>query len=744
VARVALWIGLAAAGVSCVCAAPAAAQDDEEEMGEVRLDLKRSPEAQARTALRRGDFRIARLVYDDTDDNGHISFGQGTPGLACDGVLSEAAARGIRWGKRATRFAEAYNAALLSHPGYPDRDVCVPLDTDLKEPPWPEFEKRRGRPLRPGSSVNRAARASRPDLARSQIAAGRPFDSWDRWYRRPLHWAARRGDLATIDLLLAAGARTDAREPASPVLLASDSGHGAAVERLLAAGASPLRCGKIDVRTSWGSTNGGSRLSCPLRQAIERGFTGPVAPLVRAVLARAPYEDRDEMIAELYKAVELGRPDAVAAFVAGAGEARGRFLQPSVLRMAAYRLDRRMLRTLLALGGGNAARTPAEERLWLAAARLDRPEPLAMLIWFGAELNYLPAADRRRLEEALPGLTAERLRPFLVKAAEAREKTWDLVLAGDLAALDALARDGVDFAERRGETALSRAAGRDLATLRWVLAHGGRPDTYENSEVDLGCSSVSDDFGNNKHSPAQRASFIALCAEQDSRDARPRPGPGFNRHALGTAVASGDLARIDLLLAGSLPEAALDILPYLAARPPDFPGRLALLARLSALAAKGDRRELASTLGDVLERKDEAATAAMLSSFIPKGRDELRYALDLAFEPAGQCGIGPFRFLGERGVDLSEWRDLNGANLYARAADCDSPEFVAFAATVPGIGVNDLDDIGRTPFEALAWNKRESAAARVLAALGAKSCEDLHGEDSDKCGSPGIRPDPAL
>jgi hypothetical protein len=367
-----------------------------------------------------------------------------------------------------------------------------------------------------------------------------------------------------------------------------------------------------------------------------------------------------------------------------------------------------------------------------------------MLIWFGAELNYLPAADRRRLEEALPGLTAERLRPFLVKAAEAREKTWDLVLAGDLAALDALARDGVDFGERRGETALSRAAGRDLATLRWVLAHGGRADTYENSEVDLGCSSVSDDFGNNKHSPAQRASFVALCAEQDSRDPRARPGPGFNRHALGTAVASGDLARIDLLLAGSLPEAALDILPYLAARPPDFPGRLALLARLSALAAKGDRRELASTLGDVLERKDEAATTAMLSSFIPKGRDELRYALDVAFEPAGQCGIEPFRFLGERGVDLSEWRDLNGGNLYARAADCDSPEFVAFAATVPGIGVNDLDDIGRTPLEAFAWNKRESAAAKALAALGAKSCEDLHGEDSDKCGSPGIRPDPAL
>jgi hypothetical protein len=743
VTRGSLWIALTAAGALCVGAPPLAAQDDEE-AEEVPLDLKRGAETQARAAVRRGDFRIARLVFDDVDNVGHISFGQGTPGVACDGVLSEEGSRGLAWSDRAMRFAEAYNAALLSDAGYPDRDVCVPLDTSLKAPDWPEFAKAQGKPLHPATSVNRAARASRPDLARSQIAAGRPFDSWDRWYRRPLHWAARRGDLATIDLLLAAGARPDAREPAPPLLLATDSGHRAAVERLLAAGASPARCGKIDVRTSWGSTSGGSRQSCPLRQAIERGFAGPVIPLVKAVLARAAYEDRDELIVELYKAVEIGRPEVAGAFVEGAGTARDRYLQPSVLRMAAYRLDRPMLRLLLALGGGHAARTPAEERLWLAAARLGRPEPLAMLIWFGGDLNYLPAADRRRLEDALPGLTADRLRPFLAQAAKAREKTWDAILAGDVAALDALARGGVDFAERRGETALSRAAGRDADTLRWVLAHGGRADTYENREERLECSSISDDFGNNKHSRAQRETFLALCAEQEARDPEQRPGPGFNRHALGTAVASGDPARIDLLLPGSTPEAALDILPYLASQPPGRPGRLALLTRLAALAATGDRNELASSLGDVLERKDEAAASAILSSFIPKGRDELRYALDVAYDQAGRCAMEPFRFLRQRGVDLSEWRDLDDGNLYARAATCESPEFVAFAATVPGIGVNDLDYIGRTPFEALPWDKREGAAGKALAALGARTCEDLHGEDSGRCGSAGIRPDPEL
>jgi hypothetical protein len=726
------------------CAPPAAAQEDEDEVEEPKLDLKRSPEAQAQAALRRGDFRVAQLVFDETDSDGHINFGQATPGLACDGLLSEAAARGIAWSKPGRRFAEAYNAALLAESAFPDRDVCVPLDTDLDEPDWPEFAKAPGKPLHPATSVNRAARAARPDLVHAQIAAGRPFDGWDRWYRRPLHWAARRGDVATIDLLLAAGAKPDGREPASPLLLAADSGHGTAVERLLRAGASPFRCGKMDVRLSWGSTLSGSRQACPLRQSIERGLAGPVAPLVGAILARGDYEEREESILDLYEAVKRGRPEIVRTFVEAAGESKGLLLQPSVLRMAAYRLDRPMLRTLLAVGGGNAARSPAEEGLWLAAAELPRPEPLAMLIWFGGDLNYLSAVERDRLKKALPGLTAAGLRPFLAAAAQAREKTWDLVLGGDLAGLDALAAAGVDFAERRGETAVSRAAGRDLATLRWMLAHGGRADTYENREERLECSSISDDFGRNKPSRAQSETLIALCAESEALEPKVRPGAGFSRHALGTAVVSGDPARIDLLLRRSRPEAALDVLPYLAFQPPTRPGRLPLLTRLAALASTGDRNELASSLSDVLERNDEAAATAILAGFTPVGPQEVRFALDAGYGDPERCRIDDFRLLQKRGVDLSVWKDLDGGNLFARAVTCNSLDFLALAGTVPGISVNDLDGIGRTPFETLPWDKRDSAVGKALIALGAKTCEDLHGEDADTCGSPGIRPDSDL
>ncbi|HEX6376212.1 MAG TPA: ankyrin repeat domain-containing protein [Allosphingosinicella sp.] len=733
-------------GAALLCAPLAAAEDEEEdEPEEIELELKRDPAVQARAAIRRGDFRVARLVHNETDEVGHISFGEGTPGLACDGSLGEVAARDLAWsGLRAVRFARAYNAVLLAYPRYPDRDVCVAVEGEGDDSSWPDFARLQGRPLSPSASVNRAARAARPDLVRAQVAAGRPFDAYDRWYRRPLHWAARRGDLATLDMLLAAGARTDAAEPASALLLAADSGRTVAVERLLAAGASPFRCGKIDVRLSWGSTNSGSRQLCPLRQAIERGFAGPVAPLVRSALARGTDYLRNRLVEDLYKAVELGRTDVVRAFVDGAGPARERYLQPAVMRIAAYRLDRPMLRTLMALGAGNAARTPAEERLWLAAAALPRPEPLAMLIWFGRDLNYLTAADRARLEAALPTLNAAGLRPLLDRAVEQREKAWDAVLAGDLESLDAMAAAGVDFAERRGDTALSRAARRDAATVRWMLAHGARTDTYEEQRLHLGCASVSDDFGRNKHSRAQRESFVALCEEDEARLPKLNPRGGFADHALVMAVRAADPERIELLFPGSRPEAAVDAIGYLALHAPPSAGRLPLLTRLTALAAKGPRSELAYTLRDVLRKNDLDAASAMLRGFLPTGAEEIDAVLDSNSGPAARCRAEPLRLLRDHGVDLSAWRDYEGRSLFGLAARCNSAELVALAATVPGIGVNDLGPLGDTALDLAPWDKPDEEAVKALVALGARRCEELYGDESDKCRSPGIRPDPAL
>ncbi|HEY4638126.1 MAG TPA: ankyrin repeat domain-containing protein, partial [Burkholderiales bacterium] len=53
-----------------------------------------------------------------------------------------------------------------------------------------------------------------------------------------LHDAARRGDLAAVERLLAAGAQVDATDGggATPLYLAAGEGHAAVVARLLAAG----------------------------------------------------------------------------------------------------------------------------------------------------------------------------------------------------------------------------------------------------------------------------------------------------------------------------------------------------------------------------------------------------------------------------------------------------------------------------------------------------------------------------
>lgn len=743
------WIGPA---VLCAMAlATAAAARAAGEAGEAaRLDPKRSAESQARAAARAGDFRVARTILSHMDENGHLSYGEGTPGLACDGILSDPGARDLHWDEEERRFARAYNEALLADPRYPDRDVCVPLARESEFPwresgdaYWADFSKRHGRPLRPEASVNRAARSARPDLVRAQIAAGRPFDAWDRWHRRPLHWAARRGDLATLDVLIEAGARTDAREPASAVLLAADAGRGDAVERLLAAGASPFDCGRIDSRQSWGNSVGGGPFLCPLRQAIERGFTGPVAPLVKAVLGRGAYHQREELGLALYRAADLGRADLVHAFLGAAGPSRNRYLKREVMKAPAYRRDSAMLRTLLSLGGGWAARTPAEERLWLEAAKLPGPEPLALLVWYGFDLNYLTAADRSRLEAALPGLTAAELRPFLVLASEAREKAWDAVLAGNIAALDALAAAGVDFAERRGDTALTRAAGTDPATLRWMLAHGARPDTFEPRELRLGCGS-SGDADEKKLDRTRREAFAALCDEQQSRGPKPRPQGEFGDHALAAAVRAGDPASVELLLPLARPEAALEALDQLVSQSPARPWRLPLLTRLAALAAGGDRTRLASALSQVLEKNDTDAALAILAGYMPSGGYEVRYAASVGHGPADECRTDRLRFLRDRGVDLSAWRDFEEGNLFARAARCDSAEFVAFAATVRGIGVNDIDYSGNTPLESLPEDKRDGEAGKAMAALGARTCEDLHGNRSALCNPGVIAPDPAL
>ena len=87
-----------------------------------------------------------------------------------------------------------------------------------------------------------------------------------------LHDAARRGDLAAIERLLAGGAQVEATDGsgATPLYVAASEGHAAVVVRLLAAGGDPRR----QASGSFGSTG------TPIHVAIRHGHLGVVRLLL--------------------------------------------------------------------------------------------------------------------------------------------------------------------------------------------------------------------------------------------------------------------------------------------------------------------------------------------------------------------------------------------------------------------------------------------------------------------------------
>ncbi|HJS38656.1 MAG TPA: ankyrin repeat domain-containing protein [Burkholderiales bacterium] len=142
-----------------------------------------------------------------------------------------------------------------------------------------------------------------------------------------LHDAARRGDLAAVEKLLAAGARVDATDggSATPLYLAAGEGHAAVVARLLAAGGNP----RHQALSSFGSTgtpihaaarNGhldvvrllleagvdpnlpDDGVGPPLHAALRRGHTG-VAKLLRSFGAR---QTRAEPLGALLASADAG------------------------------------------------------------------------------------------------------------------------------------------------------------------------------------------------------------------------------------------------------------------------------------------------------------------------------------------------------------------------------------------------------------------------------------------------------
>ena len=130
-----------------------------------------------------------------------------------------------------------------------------------------------------------------------------------------LHYAAHRGDLDTVETLLAAGASVDAvtRYGVRPLALAAENGDAAVVRRLLAAGADPN-----------GSQPGGETA------LITAARTGD-AETIRALIAQgADVAAREAMRSQtaLMWAAVAGNADAITALVAAGADVHARSTTP--------------------------------------------------------------------------------------------------------------------------------------------------------------------------------------------------------------------------------------------------------------------------------------------------------------------------------------------------------------------------------------------------------------------------------
>ena len=130
-----------------------------------------------------------------------------------------------------------------------------------------------------------------------------------------LHYAVHRGNLDTVEALLAAGARVDAvtRYGVRPLALAVENGNAAVVRRLLAAGADPN-----------GSQPGGETV---LMTAARTGDP----ETVRALIAQgADVAAREEMRSQtpLMWAAVAGNADAITALVAAGADVHARSTTP--------------------------------------------------------------------------------------------------------------------------------------------------------------------------------------------------------------------------------------------------------------------------------------------------------------------------------------------------------------------------------------------------------------------------------
>lgn len=331
---------------------------------------------------------------------------------------------------------------------------------------------------------------------RDEVLAARDARRWS-----PLPAAARKGQAACVELLLAAGAACDVAGDncVQPLYLAAEHGHTTCVELLLRGGASVDGKYEANGATPLLAAAGGGHAACV--EVLLRAGAGKEArdargwtPLLAA--ARGGHDVVVEMLSRAGADVDSCTPDGCSALMLAAGKGRREVVAAllrhgakkelrdssgcTALLLAVESGRRACVEELLRAGADKDARNHANATPLYVAASRHKTECVLALLAAGADVRARPLNGRTALYEAATNGDGQSVAALLEAGADKEER-----IAGDaprdkaLPLSRALVAESVVILGRRGPAAAAAALRDQVRSIYdarqgpgWTALHG--------------------------------------------------------------------------------------------------------------------------------------------------------------------------------------------------------------------------------------------------------------------------------
>lgn len=417
---------------------------------------KRDPRREAFEAAASGDFRLGA-----TNHIGPMPKGWDTVGVNCrawtrdmvgkwhvnqdyiqpgDGAHTEAA----------MAFITVYNRALVTHPAFPFKDICVPVEVARVGP----YDG-------PVTTYAEAARTS--DVARlAEVPQGSDINAEDRFGITALMWATRNRDDAMTMALLDAGADPN-RFPENgtgPLAYALKAEKYDLARSMIARGAKPKgNTGRCDRYGGWNLPPPGNA-GCSWAGALAASKQFDLLDM----LAASPDGENFlrsggfELNSALLEALEAGDRQSVERLLP---YVRGEGPEDYMAGQLADKGEMDLLLRYVVASGYRAARSPSEADLWRKAAQAGDLAAVQKLRSGGQNLNLLSAQRLEACAAAIQRNQLEVLDACIAEADARLEALKNAVTSGDEQGFSQMLVEASDIQER-GKPSL----------LLYVVEHG--------------------------------------------------------------------------------------------------------------------------------------------------------------------------------------------------------------------------------------------------------------------------------